>query len=305
MYRSAITKKYYEDPYSLEMEHKKTHKNFLPLINLGTWSRVYAVSSKVTNILRSLKENNPEIRANIISIGCGFDTFYFLLKEKFDNFKYYEFDYEDITYQKIEKIKNSNLMKSKLGEVTIKSGSLFAHEYSLIACDVTDYDKFNDIICKIPDIDLSLPTIVISECLLVYIKKETTMHMLTNLSKNFKNLIFLEYDLIGPNDSFGKEMVENLLYRDIKLFGYEDVPDIKAQAERLYKAGFTNVEVYDMLTFFNNFIDQSEKERVRHLEMLDEFEEFNMLQNHACFGYGAKLEEKYEYLYDEIQIKKN
>ena len=124
-----------------------------------------------------------------------------------------------------------------------------------------------------------------------------------NLTKNFKNLIFLEYDLVGAKDSFGKEMVNNLIERDVRLFGYEDTPDVKAQTERLIKCGFSKAECVDMLEFYNKFIDQAEKSRIESLEFVDEFEEWNLLQNHSCFAYGVKLDEKFEYLADLIKLE--
>jgi hypothetical protein len=291
------------------MDPKKNHKIFLPILNLGTWTRLNAIKTSVDKILTTFQENEPNLKINILNLGAGFDTMYFLLKQKFNNFKYIEFDYKEINIKKIELIKKSKLLKNTINnsensedKFIIKEGSFISEDYFILDCDVIDQNKFSKILSEIPNFDASVPTIVIAECFLVYIKKKTTMSILENISKNFKNLIFIEYDLIGANDNFGREMVLNLLDRGVKLFGYEDVPDSKSQIDRLHTTGFTQVEMISMLEYYEKHIEPSEKNRTKHLELFDEFEEFNLLQAHSCFGYGAKLEEQYEYLYDVLKL---
>ncbi len=180
--------------------------------------------------------------------------------------------------------------------------NLYSKKYFLIDCDITDSDNIISTLAKLPEFDFTLPTIIIAECLLVYLSKEISYHLLNKFTTNFKNLIFLEYDLVGANDNFGKEMVLNLLERNIRLAGYEDVPDIPTQTERLLQTGFTNAEVCDMLEYYNSHIDKKEKLRIEQLEFVDEFEEWNLLQKHACFGYGTKLQDEYEYLNNILKL---
>ena len=52
-------------------------------------------------------------------------------------------------------------------------------------------------------------TIIICECLLVYIEESVTLEMLSCIMEKFDNIYFLEYDLIGPDNPFGKEMIDN------------------------------------------------------------------------------------------------
>jgi tRNA wybutosine-synthesizing protein 4 len=303
------------------MEVKKNHKSFLPIINRGTWSRVFAIENNIEKILSAMDECNNQIHVNIINFGCGFDTMYFNLKQKFNNFKYFEFDYPEITSKKIKLIKRSNLLNNF---ITIGNKSLSietdklkndlqnenfrlttnTRDYFLIDCDIINIEKINEEFCKIPEFDYSVPTIVICECLLVYMKKDISINILQNLTNNFKNIILIEYDLIGSDDNFGKEMITNLLNRDIKLNGFEEVPDIKSQLERLLKSGFKTCQVLDMLEYYNKYIDSTEKRRIEKLELVDEYEEWNLLQMHSCFGYGTKLEDKFEFLNDVLELKK-
>lgn len=83
------------------MELKKNHKSFLPLINRGVWSRVYALNHNIINILTYLKEIEYEDEINIINLGAGFDSLFFVLKNYYENLKYVEIDFEENTYKKV------------------------------------------------------------------------------------------------------------------------------------------------------------------------------------------------------------
>lgn len=156
-------------------------------------------------------------------------------------------------------------------------------------CDLINPEKIIEKLKEI-NIDFSKPTIVLSECLLVYIDKESTINILKTINKNFSNLIFFLYDLIGPEDNFGKEMEINLADRNIRIPGFEQVPNCKAQEKRLLDSDFQKAKVVDMLDYYRHYINKQELHRIEKLEFLDELEEFNLLQKHSCFGVALKLE---------------
>lgn len=138
-------------------------------------------------------------------------------------------------------------------------------------------------------IDFSNLTIVLSECLFVYIEKEKTINLLKSLTSKFDNIIIFLYDLVGYNDNFGKEMEFNLMQRGIRIPGLIQVPDVKSQTERLIESGFLEAKVIDMLQYYRKIIDKTEKSRIEKLEFLDELEEFNLLQKHSCLGCAIKI----------------
>ena len=52
-------------------------------------------------------------------------------------------------------------------------------------------------------------------------------------------------------------------------------------------------------------IPKNERRRSDLLEMMDEFEEFNLLQQHACFGYGLSFKDnKYDKIKELIKLEK-
>ena len=112
--------------------------------------------------------------------------------------------------------------------------------------------------------------------------------MLSCLTDKFSNLYLLEYDLIGPDDPFGKEMIDNLKTRDIHLKGFYEVKNINDQINRLKKVNFEDINIVDMYHIYFKVLPIEERKRIERLELMDEFEELNLLQKHACFGFASK-----------------
>ena len=280
-------KNYFNDPFILQMAPENEHRPLLPLMNRGTFCRYFSINTTIRKILNSVPKNE---NINIIIPGSGFDTLYFnLMNEKFTNINVYELDFKKIIDKKTKIIKNSNLLKTE-------------KNYNLIACDITDVNLIKKTFENLSNKnDL---TIIIFECILVYLDKETTVKIINEFKNIFKNLIIIEYDLIGANDMFGKEMIQNLKTRNIELRGFYDVPDFDSQIKRLKECGFDFVQFKNLLWVYNSMISKDERRRIDLLEMMDEFEEFNLLQTHACFGIGGKIaDEKYKNVLNNIKLE--
>ena len=279
---SCVLCNYYQDPFILYMEPGMNHKKFLPLMNRGTYCRVYAINSKLHEILDNRKklEEFKDSKINIIILGSGFDTTYFnLMAEGYTNIEVYEYDYKNIIEKKLKYISKYK----QLSEIVKKN----KNNYHLIDCDITNKKLFSESLNKIPNNENDL-TIVICECLLVYIDKEITVEMLSSINERFSNVYILEYDLIGPDDPFGKEMVDNLKNRNINLKGFNEVKNIDDQINRLKEAKFEDINIVDMYYVYFKLLPIQERRRIERLELMDEFEELNLLQRHACFGYASK-----------------
>ena len=279
---SCVLCNYYQDPFILLMEPGHNHKKFLPLMNRGTYCRVYAINSKLHEILDNWKKLDEfkDSKVNIIILGSGFDTTYFnLMAEGYTNLEVYEYDYKNIIEKKLKYISKYK----QLSEIVSKNNN----NYHLIDCDITNKKLFSESLNKISNNENDL-TIVICECLLVYIDKSITVEMLTTINERFNNVYLLEYDLIGPDDPFGKEMVDNLKNRNINLRGFNEVKNIDDQINRLKEAKFEDVNIVDMYYVYFKLLPTEDRRRIERLELMDEFEELNLLQRHACFGYASK-----------------
>jgi tRNA wybutosine-synthesizing protein 4 len=279
---SCVLCNYYKDPFILYMEPGMNHKKFLPLINRGTYCRVYAINSKLHEILNNFRklEEYKNSKINIIILGSGFDTTYFnLMSEGYKNIEVFEYDYKKIIDKKMQYISKHK----QLSEIINKN----KNNYHLIDCDITNKKLFSESLSKIKSDENDL-TIVICECLLVYIDKDVTIEMLSNINNAFSNVYILEYDLIGPDDPFGKEMIDNLKNRDINLRGFNEVKNVQDQIERLKEAKFEDINIVDMYYVYFKLLPIEDRRRIERLELMDEFEELNLLQKHACFGYASK-----------------
>jgi tRNA wybutosine-synthesizing protein 4 len=81
-YRNAASLGYFKDDYS--QYFLKTKKKMFPIINRGTWTRVFAVRQVMERFLKaySSKVKNGEIETiQIVGLGAGFDTSYFWIRD--------------------------------------------------------------------------------------------------------------------------------------------------------------------------------------------------------------------------------
>ena len=279
---SCVISNYYKDPFICYMEPGSNHKKFLPLINRGTYCRVFAINSKLHEAINNFRklDEYKDSKINIIILGSGFDTTYFnLMSEGYTNIEFYEFDYKEIINKKLKYISKAKPLLNIINKNK--------NNYHLINCDITNKKLFTETLNNIKTQENDL-TIVICECLLVYIEESVTIEMISCLTEKFSNIYLLEYDLIGPDDPFGKEMVDNLKTRDIYLKGFDDVKNINDQINRLKKLNFEDINIVDMYHVYFNVLPLEERKRIEKLELMDEFEELNLLQRHACFSFASK-----------------
>jgi len=66
---------YFTDDYSHLFT--KSTKKMMPLINRGTWTRVFSVRSLVNNFIEKFKDT----KVQILSLGAGLDTNFFYYAE--------------------------------------------------------------------------------------------------------------------------------------------------------------------------------------------------------------------------------
>ena len=82
--------------------------------------------------------------------------------------------------------------------------------YKLFAQDVRETDLLGQNLTNL-GVDATAPTLVLTECFLVYLRHEDSSNILGFLKQYFTgDLIYLNYEMIHPSDPFGKVMIENL-----------------------------------------------------------------------------------------------
>ncbi|CAK0843308.1 unnamed protein product, partial [Prorocentrum cordatum] len=78
-------------------------------------------------------------------------------------------------------------------------------------------------------------------------------------------------------------MVENLAQRGCPLLSIHEYPTLQAQRERYLQRGWERCSLADMKEVYYKHLDQADVDRINKLELLDEFEEFHLIQQHYFF----------------------
>ena len=218
------------------------------------------------------------------------------------NIVYHEIDFPSNTRQKIKAIaKSPDLARGVSGPVSFLDDDtrLSGPFYHILPLDLRALSSPPDgaMSSKLGDIDVSLPTLLLSECCLIYLDPVAA----DNVVKYFTNYLFppsiplglILYEPINPFDAFGKVMVSNLAARGIVLQTLHKYSSLEVQKERLRSYGFgAESEAWDVDTLFEEWISEKEKERVGKVEMLDEVEEWRLLARHYCVAWGWRDGEK-------------
>ena len=267
----------------------------------GTYVRTKAIDRLIDNFLLSGPINTKK---QIISLGAGSDTRYFRLmaRKPRPDLLYHELDFPTNTRQKIKAIARSHSLAGGVScPVSFWSDdtALSGPYYHILPLDLRTLCPPADGAPspKLGEIDVLLPTLLLSECCLTYLDPIAA----DNVVKYFTNHLFppsiplglILYEPINPFDAFGRVMVSNLAARGIVLQTLHKYSSLEAQKERLRAYGFLNEnEAWDVETIYEEWISEQEKERVGKVEMLDEVEEWRLLASHYCVVWGWRDEEK-------------
>ena len=145
--------------------------------------------------------------------------------------------------------------------------------------------------------DRTLPTLLITECLMIYMPGTDSQAVYNWVRDYFTgDLASVNYEMINPDDQFGRMMVSNLEERGCQLLGIHDCPTVEAQIARMQdvlgKSGTARVktECLPMHRIYNLRLNgEGEKTRIERIEMFDEFEEWELLQSHYCICLAVRM----------------
>lgn len=292
----------------------------------GTYVRTTAIDELVN---RFLDDGDGELgqstKKQIISLGAGSDTRAFRIFSKKPSIQlvYHELDFSVNTSAKIKAIRASPLLQRAIqvdtqalpvvGNEENVAGdsrdSLHLPNYHIHPIDLrslaansthttehatnedhstsdTTQNKIN-----LPRIDSTLPTLLISECCLIYLSPTDADAVIDYFTGHLfppsTPLGLIIYEPIRPNDAFGKTMVSNLAARGIQLQTLHKYSSLPAQRQRFADHGLgAGQGAVDIDFIWNHWISDAEKERVAALEMLDEIEEWRLLAQHYCVAWG-------------------
>lgn len=317
---SMIHKKYItNDPFTSLMYGRVVSKQFVykqPIINRGTYTRYQCIEIIANKLLTMNYRDYDSNNFQILQLGIGFDTsgIKMINQFKLNAPRIFEVDLPSVISSKLAIILSTPELMDALAPSPVvprepiqgvpnepSSLPLKSDEYrvngfdncakigklSLIGCDLKNSDDIIKALCAM-GFEMDKPTLVITECVLVYLHDIDTVHLIQKLSSHLKYGVWLSYDMLNPNDSFGKVMYRNITHAGFQLPGFISFPTLESQRDRFTANGFDIANSCSMLQAYNNIISKEEKQRVSRLELLDEIEEWELLMNHYSLSIAVK-----------------
>nr|XP_027219951.1 leucine carboxyl methyltransferase 1-like [Penaeus vannamei] len=172
---------------------------------------------------------------------------------------------------------NLNLLPSDY-DVKLNRNNLHAHTYKLTGVDLRNITEVEAKI-KESDLDYSLPTLFLAECVLVYMSTSKSSQLLQWIAEKFKSAFFINYEMVNLGDRFGEVMVSNLRSRGCDLAGAQACQSTETQRQRFLEVGWAGADSYDMINIWAR-LPPEEISRVMQIELLDEQELLQQLFTH-------------------------
>ncbi|CAK4139381.1 unnamed protein product [Aphanomyces euteiches] len=283
---SAVRLGYWEDAFA-SMFAKPNRK--MPIINRGYYARVRSIEM----LIHRFFEASAGTRRQVIVLGAGQDTMYFRLKstrpEWLEVTLYVELDFPTVTQSKVRLCRRHKSLADLLGAVETNETEMKSQGYALFASDLRDLSTVKSKLVEKAAVDFTVPTLVLSECVLCYMDPSDSVPLLSWFRESFQDLSVVVYEQIRPNDAFGQTMVENIHLRGCDLKSISTYPDVEDQRNRFLSIGFGHAECLDMNRIYYDFLDAAERKIKERLELFDEVEEFHMLQEHYCLVVASTL----------------
>lgn len=284
---------YFKDSY-LELLIRNTRPPIRsPLIHRGYYSRVEAIRRST---LLFLERCPPGQGVQVVNFGAGFDTIYFWLREDPARWRgdlvYFEVDFPEVLSKKLSAVMKRQSLWPLLD---IRSAEeLASHDlgpsgtrelrtphYRYVPTDMRIVQELDSAMAR-AGFRNDVPTLFLAECVLVYMQ---ALHgdaiiewAATSVPRAPSAMVV--YEQTNPNDAFGKVMVENLMQRGCPLLSIFDYPSHDAQRERYTQRGWQRCVLTDMRQVYERHLDQEDVKRISRIELMDEFEEWYLIQAH-------------------------
>ncbi|XP_048645641.1 leucine carboxyl methyltransferase 1 isoform X2 [Marmota marmota marmota] len=254
----------------------------------GYFARVHGVNQLLKAFLQKTK-----CHCQVLNLGAGMDTTFWKLKdEDLLPSKYFEIDFPMIVTRKLHNIKNKPLLSKPIVELHsedmlhMDGHTLDSKRYAIIGADLRDLSELEEKLKKC-NMNTQLPTLLITECVLVYMTPEQSANLLKWASNTFETAMLINYEQVNMGDRFGQIMIENLRRRQCDLAGVETCKSLESQKERLLANGWETACAVNMMELYSR-LPRAEVSRIESLEFLDEMELLEQLMQHYCLCWATR-----------------
>ncbi|XP_072707209.1 tRNA wybutosine-synthesizing protein 4 isoform X2 [Ciconia boyciana] len=244
-----------------------------PLVHRGYYIRARAVDHCVQDFLLKT-QSHP--RTQILSLGAGFDSLYFRLKDMglLHHTVVYEVDFLNVACQKAALIKRMKELSALVGD-TGREGlgviTFSGEDYKLLGVDLSELSELERALEE-AGLDNEIPTLFIAEVVLTYMENSRSDALIQWAAEHFSQACFLLYEQMHPEDPFGRVMQQHFSQLNSALHSLAQYSDCEAQQRRFFEKGWTECRVMDMNEFFTCCTPEDEQQRVQALEPFDEYE---------------------------------
>ncbi|KAI3641251.1 hypothetical protein MIR68_000723 [Amoeboaphelidium protococcarum] len=276
---SAVTAGYFVDQYVKHFVPLRSQNiKRSPLINRGTYLRCKVIDQYVSDYCLKHKD------VQIVSLGAGFDTRYFRLKDAGVQFKkYFEVDFERIIMKKMSTLRKHAM---NFGVKILPNGEVEDGSYKLLMGDLRDWDAVVPSLSK-AGFQKDLPALILAECVFVYMPIKCSDSILKWASSELTTSALVVYENMTLDDQFGQIMVDNIRSRGMKLEGVDACRNVE-QIRARYEESKFYVQIQDLAQFYQTMVMQNEEEftRLNKVQMMDEMEELLLLLKHYYVLYA-------------------
>ncbi|GAB1602925.1 leucine carboxyl methyltransferase 1-like [Argonauta hians] len=283
--RFAVDRGYWIDPYisMLTMRGSDIHT---PEINRGYYARVKGIHLLLHKFLQL-----TQCHCQVINLGAGFDTTFWQLKDlNLTPKSYIEVDFQTITAKKCHYIKSRKHLLQNLstedGEIKFHTYDLHSDHYHLVGADLRNLNELSAKL-KSCNVNYSLPTVFVTECVLVYMETKYSTGLIKWVADNFQTAFFINYEQVHMGDKFGQIMITNLKARQCDLPGVNACVDYDSQTSRFLSNNWEYADMLEMTHVYSS-LPQADVQRMEKLEFLDEHELLQQLLSHYCICYAYK-----------------
>jgi len=283
---------YFEDKFTEMLIRNTRPYPRSPLIHRGYYSRVMAMRKTVEKFLDRCPVAGG---VQIVNLGAGMDSLYFCLRDNPKTWRedlvYFEVDFPEVLSKKLSSIlkkqalwpmldatSQEDLISTELGPSGTRE--LRTPHCKFVSTDMRIAPELADSMVA-AGFRTDVPTLFLAECVMVYMQAMHGDNIIqwASSATSAPSAIAV-YEQFNPSDPFGKVMVENLMQRGCPLLSIFDYPTLESQRARYTQRGWDQAFAGSMNEIYSKHLDQKDVERIHKLEMMDEFEEWYLIQAH-------------------------